>query len=623
MLSARYLAGCTDDLVKLYSQLESDIVKDMAKRLKRCKGITNRTEYQARILQEIGGLQTNINTLLKKYNAAGKKDVIALFQEAAAKAIKNDVQAYAAAQRNLSENQKQVLEATAGKLNGVSVINSNKKVRKDFAEGQAIKVFSGFQRLTMTIADSSAAEFVQQANAAYMQVASGAFTYDQAFKLAVDNLAMKGVTTNERPVIYKDSGQTIKRSIESAVRANIMTGINQTCSEITNQNCADLGTRLVEVSAHMGARPEHAEWQGKIYSLDGDIYNDDGTIKYRSFQEVCQPGEPTGIGGINCRHSYYPYFEGMPPEYSNGQLDEMRDNEINVDGQKITQYEAEQQLRLYERAIRKWKLKADAEETLGVDNTFARRKINEWQTKAAEWTKKTGLRRDYAREYIGTSSGVQPKGISEAKYNYKKNSELAREIKRFDNSRKKEIAGVTAEKEMTFDEADHRNPNPFFNKRSGYNENCQSCVVCYEMRRRGFNVETMPNLPGSMPEVLSHNTSLAWVDRKTGKNPAYIFPKGKTLKSKIEWLQQNLKPNETHTIEWAWRGSSGHIINAWKTPNGLINMYDPQTGSILRTFDEIKDYLHGCKVYTIQLLNISNCDVNLNVVNNILRAKKK
>lgn len=613
MLSSRYLAGCSDDLVKLYSQLEHDIIMDMAKRLKKCSAITDRVKYQAAVLNEIGGIKSNVISHLQKYDEKARKQIIELFNEAVTKTTNDDVKHYAAAMRNLTDNQKQVLEATAQKVASTGVINSNKKVREDFANGQAIKVFSGLQRLTMTIADSSAAEFVAQANAAYMQVSTGAFTYDQAYKFAVDNLASKGVHTVE----YTDSGQQIKRTIESAVRTNILTGVNQTAAQVTQNNCADLGTDLVEVSAHLGARPEHADFQGKIYSLSGT------SDKYPSFVETCHPGEPTGICGINCRHSYYPYFEGMPPQYSNGELDEMRDNLIDLgNGEKITQYEAEQQLRLYERGIRKWKLRADAEAEMNIDNTAARVKIGEWQKRAQEFSKKTGIQRDYAREYIGTSSGIQPKAISEAKYNYKKNVELANEIKRFDNSRKKELAGITAGDPMTFDDADHNRPNPLFMKAKGYNTNCQSCVVVYELRRRGFDLETMPNLPGSMSEVLSYNTSLAWIDRTTGKHPSYITPIGKTLKSKLQWLADNLNVNERHTIEWAWRGRSGHIINAWKTSDGIINMYDPQTGAILRTFEEIKDYLDGAKIYTIRLLNVQNCDVNVNVINGIAKAKK-
>ena len=127
-------------------------------------------------------------------------------------------------------------------------------------------MFSSVQRATMTIASSASNDFVLQANAAYMKVVSGAFDYDTALIQGLIDLANKGVHTVE----YGDSGKPFKRSVEGMLRTNIMTGINQTATRVTLDNCSDLGCELVEVSAHMGARPEHEAWQGKIYSLNPD-----------------------------------------------------------------------------------------------------------------------------------------------------------------------------------------------------------------------------------------------------------------------------------------------------------------------------------------------------------------
>ena len=54
MLSPRYLAGLSDDLVEIYSQLEIDILRDMARRLARVGKITEATKWQAQVLTEAG-----------------------------------------------------------------------------------------------------------------------------------------------------------------------------------------------------------------------------------------------------------------------------------------------------------------------------------------------------------------------------------------------------------------------------------------------------------------------------------------------------------------------------------------------------------------------------------------
>ena len=53
------------------------------------------------------------------------------------------------------------------------------------------------------------------------------------------------------------------------MRRAIITGVNQATAKVSEANAAALGTDLVEVTSHMDARPEHAAWQGKVYSLSG------------------------------------------------------------------------------------------------------------------------------------------------------------------------------------------------------------------------------------------------------------------------------------------------------------------------------------------------------------------
>lgn len=39
---------------------------------------------------------------------------------------------------------------------------------------------------------------------------------------------------------------------------------------------------------------------------------------------------------------------------------------------------------------------------MGLDDTHARTKLGQWQAKARDFTKQTGIKRDSAREFIGT-----------------------------------------------------------------------------------------------------------------------------------------------------------------------------------------------------------------------------
>jgi hypothetical protein len=141
------------------------------------------------------------------------------------------------------------------------------------------------------------------------------------------------------------------------------------------------------------------------------------------------------------------------------------------------------------------------------------------------------------------------------------------------------------------------------------------------MRRRGYNLQTLPNTDGSMLDILSGNTSLAWVDRATGKNPAYIYPQGRTIANNLDWLNNNLKPNNRYTIEWSWRGGrEGHIVHIYKRGDAL-HIYDPQTAKHY-TGKSLYDILTGSKPSTYKLIDVESCDVNLNVLNKIMEPTK-
>lgn len=361
--------GLTDALIEIYSQLEADILQDMARRLARIGKVTDATKWQAQMLAEAGGLKKNIGRILAKYDKAIVKQIKDTVTDALETNARND---------------NRIFKAATGRT--VSASNAQQML------STIQKCHSDLSRLTLTTAATTETQFVQQANRVYMQTQSGAFDYDTAMKYAADELSKRGITT-----VHYENGRPVTRSIESAVRMNILTSINQTAANQTLSNAEELGVEKFEVTAHIGARPEHEAWQGKIYTKQ-QLYT------------VCELGSVTGLCGINCKHSFYPYFEGMEEHYTQDDLDEMASEKVNFNGQEMTRYEGEQKLRGIERNIRHYKREALTQEAAGVDNTKARRKLGEWQAAARDFTKQTGIARDSAREYVGTS-GKQPTGL--------------------------------------------------------------------------------------------------------------------------------------------------------------------------------------------------------------------
>lgn len=380
MLSPRYLEGISDEIVDIYAQLEADILQDMARRIARLGKVTEATKWQAQLLAETGALKKDVNKIIKKYDPAIRKEITAIYNDAMVKNARADNIIF-----------KDALGHGISDINAQIMLASIQKTRADLS------------RLTITTAYTTEQQFVQVANAAYMQVVTGAFDYDTAIKKACNQLATEGVSG----VQYRN-GKPVRLNIEPAVRMNIITGVNQTASAMTLNNCDELGCDLVETTAHIGARPEHAAWQGEVFSISGT------NPKYRPFS-VCELGTITGLCGINCRHSYYPYFEGTETHYTQADLDEMEKQTVTYNGQKMTRYEGEEKLREIERNIRHYKRRALTQEAAGIDNTAAREKIGEWQAKARDFTKQTHIERDTAREFIGTKDGKQPTALKPPK----------------------------------------------------------------------------------------------------------------------------------------------------------------------------------------------------------------
>ena len=148
---------------------------------------------------------------------------------------------------------------------------------------------------------------------AVTRVNTGEATADRAVHEAVREMMRQGVST----VTYRDAEtgrQTVTNRVDVAVRRHVRTQLAQDGMRRTLEICGEAGIRLVEVSSHGGARPSHARWQGRVYSLDGEAEVEG--VTYRDFYSETGYGMVDGLGGANCRHSFGPWLPGTPRMYS-------------------------------------------------------------------------------------------------------------------------------------------------------------------------------------------------------------------------------------------------------------------------------------------------------------------
>ena len=230
---------------------------------------------------------------------------------------------------------------------------------------------------------------------AAVQVLSGADSYNVAIRQAVKSLTDSGLQT-----VDYESGHHDR--VDVAVRRAVMTGVTQISSKYTEQMAEDIPTPYREVSAHSGARDKgigwqnHKAWQGKVYSMKaGD--------KYPSIYAVCGWGEVDGLEGANCRHVHYPFWDGISERsYTDEELAAIDPPPIMYQGKEYTRYEATQQQRKIERALRAVKRRMIGQKAAGLDEDYKAsaakyRRLNE---EYDSFTKAAGLRSQKERSYI-------------------------------------------------------------------------------------------------------------------------------------------------------------------------------------------------------------------------------
>lgn len=315
---------------KIFSELELRIMSDIVRRIKINGFSTASADWQFTRLQQLGKSEEDIKKWIQEALEASDEEIERIFSEETYKQYMTHERAYeiyGLEQIAFEENVQlqHLIEATKKQ---VSLEFNNMANSMGFAiKGPAGKVIYSplldFYRSTM--------------DNAVIDIQSGAFSYQHVLERTIRKMTTSGV----RWIDY-DSGW--HNRVDVAARRSVLTGFRQTQGHINERVANDLGTDYYEVTFHVGARPTHQPWQGKVWS-------------YRELQDVCELGTGPGLHGWNCYHTYYPFIPGISIRtYTDEQLDQMIKEENtpkDYNGKQYTTYEALQQQRKMETSMRK------------------------------------------------------------------------------------------------------------------------------------------------------------------------------------------------------------------------------------------------------------------------------
>ncbi len=370
MLPPEVLDTLPDAFVALWREVEDSILRDAARRIGKMDALTETANWQLWRYQQTEAVRNNVVKLLARYSGKSERTIRSLLKEAATEAMEREDAIYyhyglEPTPFEESATLNNLLDAGSRQTNGT------------------------WQNLTATTANTVTGAFERTLDAAWGKVSTGAFDYKTAVKQAVDSLA------DDLPVVTYPSGHT--DTLEVAARRAVLTGVNQTAGKLQLARMDEMGAEFVETSAHGGARPSHAEWQGRRFHRGGPV--DYNGRHYPDFEETTGYGTGAGLCGWNCRHSFWPCYPdlGDPPTWTGESLRQLNARDIESNGKLYTRYEISQMQRARERNVRRCKKRYLAEDAAGLDTTDSAVRLKAARQSLAQFAKDTGSRVDSAR----------------------------------------------------------------------------------------------------------------------------------------------------------------------------------------------------------------------------------
>lgn len=343
------LDALPEELAELYRGLEDTLLMEICSRLKLRDELNEVTAQDIKALRSHGIDLKDIEKAIRKTTGISEKKLKELLDDVVERNQKYYTDLIDLAQITQPETLVSIEDTWA-------IYEQTKQTMRNLTRSMGFLVDAGRTMLP------PAKAYQWALDNATMQIQSGAISYNQAIKSAVQQLAQSGLK-----VVDYESG--VHRQIDSAVRTAVMTGVNQVCGKYTEQSAEWLETPYFEVSAHAGARDKpgrspwssHKAWQGRVYSIrSGDIYP--------NIYEVCGLGAVDGLEGANCRHKRSVWVEGVSERtYTDEQLEHIDDGlGCTFEGKTYTAYEATQEQRKVERTIRKLKREKAAYKAAGL-----------------------------------------------------------------------------------------------------------------------------------------------------------------------------------------------------------------------------------------------------------------
>ena len=345
MLSEETIEKLTERIVLRVQKGNEYILKNIGENIKKIGTVIPSQAQQLAMIMKYGGSYDAILNKLAQITELNVKDIEKIFEEVAKDNYVFAKQFYEYRGIDFIPYEENVELQNQVKAFARMTINNYINLSNTSAIGFTVKDIDGklkFKGLQET--------YFNAIDEAVINISQGKESFQSQMYRTLQEIG-NGVKT-----INYESGYS--RRLDSAVRMNIQGGLRDLQMNLQQQFGQEFGADGVEISVHMNPAPDHADIQGRQFTLEQfnnmqnviDFENTDGK-KYSAIERA--------IGMWNCYHYIFSIVVGVnKPEYTDKQLKEISQKNkegFELDGKHYTNYEGTQMQRGIETAIRKQK----------------------------------------------------------------------------------------------------------------------------------------------------------------------------------------------------------------------------------------------------------------------------
>lgn len=340
MLSQEVEEKLAEYLVNRIEEANSYILKRIGEAIKQISTLTPSQAYQIAQILKYGGTYNEIAKELARVSGKNVQDIYKIFEEVA-------------------KNNKQFAKQFY-KYRGMDYI----PYKKDIALQNMVKSIATLTAdMYRNISNTSVIGFVQDGtfkqlqqvyqdtiDKAILSISQGKQDFYSSMRQTLKELGGSGL-------VQYESGRT--RRLDSAVRMNLLDGMRALNNETSRRFGEEYNADGIEISVHSQPAPDHADIQGRQFSIEEYDKLENGEIATDYKGNKYDGSDKRHIGEYNCYHKIFSIVLGVSkPEYTDKQLNDIQktnNDGFDFEGKHYSNYEGTQLQRKIETEIRKAK----------------------------------------------------------------------------------------------------------------------------------------------------------------------------------------------------------------------------------------------------------------------------